>query len=122
MWHAYVVASRTADYQPGPLAHYAAGGALALLTHGLYENHRNGIVTRGQPVFDPKVTVTSSNGSPAQANVTDCADSSHWADYYKSGKPAAGLPRGRHRIEARLQPFDGVWKVTYLVVEKEGTC
>jgi len=22
---------------------------------------------------------------------------------------------------ARLEPFDGVWKVTYLVVEKEGT-
>jgi hypothetical protein len=23
---------------------------------------------------------------------------------------------------AQLQLFDGVWKVTYLVVEKEGTC
>jgi hypothetical protein len=122
MWSAYVAASRTADYQSPSLAHYAAGDALSVLTHGLYANYQNGIVTRGQPSFDPKVTVTSSNGSPVQASVTDCANSAHWVDYYKSGKPAAGLPRGRHRIEAELQPFGGVWKVTYLVVEKEGTC
>jgi hypothetical protein len=122
MWQSFVAASRTADYQSGLLARYAAGGALSVLTHGLYQNYRSGIVTRGQPSFDPKVTVASTNGSQAQANVTDCADSSHWADYYKSGRPAPGEPRGRQRIYARLQPFDGVWKVTYLVVEKDGTC
>jgi hypothetical protein len=122
MWSAYVVASRTADYQSPSLARYAAGDALSVLTHGLYANYQNGVVTRGQPSFHPKVTVTSSSGVPVRASVTDCANSAHWADYYKSGKPAAGLPRGRNRIEAQLQPFDGVWKVTYLVVEKEGTC
>jgi hypothetical protein len=122
MWQAFVTASRTADYQSGSLARYAAGGALSVLMHGLYQNYKKGIVTRGQPSFDPKVTVTSSNGSAAQANVIDCADDSHWGDYYKSGKPAPGEPRGPHRIYARLLPFNGVWKVTYLVVEKEGTC
>jgi hypothetical protein len=122
MWAAFVRASRTADYQSSSLAHYAAGSALSVLVHGLYKNFRNGIVTRGQPTFNPKVKVATKNGKPFQANVTDCADSSHWADYYKSGKPAPGAPRGRQRIVARLQPFDGVWKVTYLVVEKEGTC
>jgi hypothetical protein len=122
MWHAYVAASRTADYQSPSLAHYAAGGALSLLMHGLYSNFRNGIVTRGNPVFHPKVKVAVRNGQPLQATATDCADTSHWADYYKSGKPAPGGRRGRHRIVAELQPFDGVWRVTYLVVEKEGTC
>ena len=122
MWQAFVTASRTADYQSGSLARYAAGGALSVLIHGLYQNYRKGIVTRGQPSFDPKVTIASSNGSAVQANITDCANSSHWTDYYKSGKPAPGEARGRQRIHARLQPFNGVWKVTYLVVEKEGTC
>lgn len=122
MWAAFVKASRTADYQSPSLAHYAAGGALSLLMHGLYSNFRNGIVTRGNPVFHPTVKVASRNGQPFQATVTDCADSSTWVDYYKSGKPAPGEPRGRQRIVAQLEPFDGIWKVTYLVVEKEGTC
>ena len=59
--------------------------------------------------------------SGAQANVTDCADSSRWLDY-KSGRPVGGQPQGRRKIIAKLQPFDGVWKVTYLNVGKEGTC
>ena len=122
MWRAFVAASRTADYQSGALSQYAAGGALSVLTRGLYQNYRNGIVTRGQPSFSPHVTVASPPGSTVQATVTDCADSSHWADYYRSGKPAPGEQQGRQRIDARLQPFNGSWKVIYLVVEKEGTC
>lgn len=122
MWQAFVAASRTADYQSASLAHYAAGDALSLLTHGLYQNYRNGIVTRGRPSFHPDVTIASSNGADVQATVVDCADSSHWVDYYKSGKRAPGEAQGRQRINARLQTFDGDWKVTYLVVEKVGTC
>jgi hypothetical protein len=122
MWHAYVAASGTADYQSPSLAHYAAGGALSLLMHGLYSNFRNGIVTRGSPAFHPEVKVAVRDGQPFQATVSDCADSSHWGEYYKSGKPAPGARRGRHRVMAQLEPFDGVWKVTLLVVGKEGTC
>lgn len=122
MWAAFVQASRTADYQSPSLAHYAAGSALSLLMHGLYSNFRKGIVTRGSPVLHPKVTVATRNGQPFQATVTDCGDSTHWGEYFKSGKPVPGPPGGRRRIVAQLEPFDGVWKVTYLLVEKEGTC
>ena len=123
MWQAFVAASRTADYQSGALAHYAAGGALSVLTHGLYQNYRNGIVTRGPAVLHPAVTVADgSAGSTVQADVTDCADSSHWLDYY--GREAGRRPARRDAaaIIARLQPFNGSWKVTYLIVGKEGTC
>ena len=51
MWQAYVAAARTADYQAPALDHYAAGGALSVLTHGLYQEHQHGDVTLGQPVF-----------------------------------------------------------------------
>jgi hypothetical protein len=122
MWQAYVVASRTADYQAPSLDHYAAGAALSVLTHGLYQNHQQGIVTRGQPTFDPAVKmVRASGGDTAEAEVTDCADSSRWLDY-RSGKPVGGQPQGRRRIIAQLQPLNGVWKVTYLNVGKAGTC
>ena len=53
MWQAYVAAARTADYQAPSLDHYAAGGALSVLTHGLYQEHQDGDVTLGQPVARP---------------------------------------------------------------------
>ncbi len=57
----------------------------------------------------------------SQADVTDCAGSSHWLDY-RDGKPVPGQATGSRRIIARVQPFDGTWKVTYLNVGKAGTC
>lgn len=119
MWQEYVAASRTADYQDPALDRYAAGSALSVLTHGLYQEHQEGIVTRGQPTFDPAVTIVK--GSPAQAGVTDCADSSRWLDY-KAGKPVSGQPSGRRSITADLELFGATWKVTYLNVGREGTC
>jgi hypothetical protein len=53
MWQAFTAASRTADYQYPSLDRYAAGAALELLTRGLYQNYQAGIVTRGEPTFDP---------------------------------------------------------------------
>jgi len=47
------------------------------------------------------VTITSSGGA-VKANVTDCADSSTWVNYYRSGKPAPGAPA---RPAADLRPF-----------------
>jgi hypothetical protein len=122
MWRAYVAAARTADYQALSLDHYAAGGGLSVLAHGLYEEHQQGDVTLGQPVFAPAVTVVKASGGQAsQADVTDCADSSHWLNYH-DGKLIPGQALGHRRIIAQLQPFDGTWKVTYLNVGTAGTC
>jgi hypothetical protein len=122
MWQAYVAAARTADYQAPSLDHYAAGSALSVLTHGLYQEHQQGDVSLGQPKFDPAVTVVNaSGGDAAQADVTDCADGSHWLNYHDR-KLIPGQALGHRRIIARLQPFDGTWKVTYLNVGKAGTC
>lgn len=122
MWRAYVAASRTGDYQSTALARYAAGDALSVLTHGLYDSSRQGIVTRGQPSFRPQATVAYQAGAPVSARVSDCASDSRWRAYYKSGKPVPGGPGGRRRITARLVLFYGTWKATYLVVGKAGTC
>jgi len=122
MWHAYVAAARTADYQAPGLDHYAAGGALSVLTHGLYQEHQQGEVSLGQPVLHPVVTlVRGSGGTVTRADVTDCADSSHWLDYH-DGKPVPGQDLKSRRVVARLQPFTGTWKVTYLNVGLAGTC
>ena len=122
MWQAYVAAARTADYQAPSLDHYAAGAALSGLTHGLYEEHQQGVVSLGEPEFHPLVTIPkAAGGLVSQADVTDCADSSRWLDYH-DGKPVPGQAAGSRRIIARVQPFGGTWKVTYLNVGKAGTC
>ena len=122
LWQAYVVAARTADYQTSTLDHYAAGGGLSVLTHALYQEHQEGEVSLGQPVLHPAVKVAKTSGGQAsQVDVTDCADSSHWLDYH-GGKPVAGQDLRHRYIVARLQPFNGTWKVTYLNVGKAGTC
>ena len=122
MWQAFFAASRTADYQSASLAHYAAGSALELLIHGLYQNYREGIVTRGVPSHDLAVTMSKTTLGTPEAKVTDCSDDSGAVAYSKSGKPVAGEAPGRQAISAEVQPFDGTWKVTYLVVEKTGSC
>jgi len=122
MWQAYVAAARTADYQAPGLDHYAAGGALSTLTHALYQEHQDSDVTLGQPVLHPAVTlVEGSAGDVAQADVTDCADDSHWLNYH-GGKLIADQDLRHRLISARLQPFSGTWKVTYLNVGLAGTC
>jgi hypothetical protein len=122
MWQAFFTASRTADYQSPRLAYYAAGAALELLVQGLYQYHQEGIVTRGTPSHSVAVTMTKTSLKTPEAKVTDCSDSSGSGTYYRSGKPAAGGSPGRQAIYAQVQPFDGTWKVTYLVVEKAGSC
>ena len=122
MWQAFFTASRTADYQSPSLDHYAAGSALELLIHGLYQYHEEGIVTRGTPSHSVAVTMTKTSLGTSEAKVTDCSDSAGSGTYYRSGKPAAGGAPGRQAIYAQVQPFDGTWKVTYLVVEKTGSC
>jgi hypothetical protein len=126
MWAAYVAASRTGAYQSPSLARYAAGAALSVLTHGLLADYQAGIVTQGKPSFDPRVTVVTAAGGAKQAEVADCADSSGWSDYTRSGKLVPGQPQGRRQVTARLQLFrqagGAEWKVTVLNVGKPGTC
>jgi hypothetical protein len=122
MWQAFFTAGQTADYQYQSLDHYAAGAALELLVRGLYQDYTDGIVTRGQPSHDVTVTMTKTSEGTPEAEVADCSDSSGTGTYYKSGKPAPGEASGRQLINASMQPFDGTWKATTLVVKKAGTC
>ena len=98
MWQAFFTASRTADYQSSSLDRYAAGSALELLIHGLYQNYQQGIVTRGTPSHDVAVTMTKTSLGTPGAKVTDCSDSAGTGTYYKSGQPAAGGATGRQAI------------------------
>jgi hypothetical protein len=122
MWADMVIASQTADYQSPLLPQHASGDALSLLVHGLYVNGLNGIVTKGQPTFDPQVTSLAPATNPTQATITDCVDDAHWLEYKTSGGLVDNIPGGRHATEAIVQETGGTWKVSALAVQAVGTC
>ena len=94
-------AATTADWEDPSLAHHATGAALSVISRGLYADHLNGLVAKGEPKDYPVVTSTDSSVNPTTVMISDCGDSSHWLQYRKdTGKLADNVPGGRRSITA----------------------
>jgi hypothetical protein len=89
------------------LGQHATGTALQKLTRGLYTDHQNGVVTRGEPVLDPSVSSAEPVTNPTTVVVTDCGDSTNFLKYdAETGQLVDDEPGGRQLIDATvgLQP------------------
>ena len=124
MWRDFVAAGRTSDWQSPDLGRHATGIALQKLTQGLYADHQNGVVTRGEPVLDPSVSSVEPATNPSKVAVTDCGDSTNFLKYNaETGQPVDDEPGGRQLINATLQlQTDGSWKVSDFGVHEVGSC
>jgi hypothetical protein len=124
MWHDFVVAGRTSNWESPMLSAHATGDALLQMSRGLYADHLNGLVTRGQPIDAPTVKSIDPATSPTTVLVADCGDSTHWVKYVaKTGQLATRVPGGRQAITAEVKrQRDGKWKVDQFAVEAVGTC
>jgi hypothetical protein len=124
MWQDFVEAGHTSDWQSPKLGQYATGVALTNLSRGLYADHYNGLVTKGEPTLNPSVSSVESPNDPKKITVTDCGDSTHWLKYRAdNGQPADNTPGGRRLINAVVQEqADGSWKVTEYGVHEVGSC
>jgi hypothetical protein len=121
LWDGYVVAARTADADSPLLARHASGAALKQLVDGLERMSRLGIVVKGEPTHDARVTTLVPQNQPTQAKVVDCSAAENWITYTRSGA-RTGDRAGRHHIEALVVMADGSWKVAELAVQGVGTC
>lgn len=124
MWQDFVAAGITSDWRSPTLGQYATGVALTNLSRGLYADHYNGLVTKGEPVLDPSVLSVDPPQDPTTVVVTDCGDSTRWLKYRaNNGHLADDKPGGRSLINAIVdkQP-DGSWKVSDYGVHEIGTC
>lgn len=123
MWNAYAAAGEVADPTHGDLAQYATGDALESLTGALDGYRRKEQVMKGRPVMNPRVASRSPGNPIRQVEVEDCADSTHWLVYDKSGALADDEPGGRRSIGATVKDTGGgVWKVSLFGVREVGTC
>ncbi|WP_345731473.1 hypothetical protein [Cryptosporangium minutisporangium] len=121
MWTAFARAGETADYQSPDLPRYATGQALQTLVDGLKSNKQKGYVYRGRPTLKPRVTALSTTSSPNTASIVDCADTTTWRTYDKTGHPSVPEARGRH-ITASVTKQNGTWKVSTFAVQLADTC
>ncbi|MEU6260196.1 hypothetical protein ACFUEN_29680 [Streptomyces griseorubiginosus] len=116
-------AGTTSDWNSPELARYATGDALSAISRGMYADHLNGLVTKGEPRNDPKVTSAVPPANPTTITISDCGDSTHWLKYRKdNGKLADDEPGGRQAITAETKKLNGTWKVTRFAVEGVGSC
>ncbi|MGQ0575502.1 MAG: hypothetical protein ACT4RN_15045 [Pseudonocardia sp.] len=124
MWQDFAEAGLTSDWQSPELGRHATGIALTNLSRGLYADNYNGLVTRGEPVLDPRVTSVEPVDDPTTVRVADCGDSSNWLKYRDdTGARADDNPGGRRMITAVVElQVDGSWKVSDYAVRDLGSC
>ncbi len=123
MWNAYAAAGAVADPTHGDLALYATGDALEALTGALDGYRKKEHVMKGRPVMNPRVASRSPGNPTRQVEIKDCADSTDWLVYDKSGDLVNDVPGGRRSIGATVKDTGGgVWKVSLFGVREVGTC
>jgi hypothetical protein len=124
MWRDFAAAGATSDWRSPRLGQYATGVALTNLSRGLYADHYNGLVTKGEPILNPSVFSVDPPQDPAKVVITDCGDSTHWLKYRAdNGQLADDKPGGRRLINAIVdKQSDGSWKVSDYGVHEIGTC
>lgn len=124
MWQDFVSAGRTSDWQSSELGRHATGIALQKLSRGLYTDHQNGVVTRGEPALNPSVSSAEPKTKPTKIVITDCGDSTNFLKYdAKTGQLADDEPGGRRLINAIVElQTDGTWKVSDFGIHEVGSC
>jgi hypothetical protein len=124
MWKDFSVAGQTSDWQSPTLGQFATGSALSVLSRGLYADHANGWITKGEPSLAPTIQSAEPADAPTTVIISDCGDSTHYLKYYASnGQPVNDGPGGRQLIKATVQKqADGSWKVSDFGIQAVGSC
>lgn len=123
MWQAMAKAGEVPDPDAPELRQYAAERALARIVDVLFTYQETGVVTRGAPVMNARVSGASPVEAPTEVTVVDCGDSTNWTKHDKAtGELIENDPRGRRNITAVVKPVDGSWKVVSFDVGDIGSC
>lgn len=124
MWDGFAVAGTTSDSGSQQLGRHATGAALDKLKRSLQSDREKGLVSKGKPVLDPKVSAADPADDPRRITITDCGDSTNWLKYRKdNGMLADDVPGGRRLVKATVEKqSDSTWKVSDYGVHEVGSC
>lgn len=116
-------AAVTSDYKSALLGRHAGGDALLKIKQSLYADKKAGVVSKGQPVLNPRAQAVTPNGGLTRVTVVDCSDDSHWLKYKAAtGALKDNVPGGRHAVTAQVVGVGNSWLVTQFLVQPVGTC
>ncbi|MFI2030536.1 hypothetical protein [Streptomyces buecherae] len=118
MWRDLARASETSDVNAPSLDDHASDGALELLKHGLRKAKEEGVVSKGEPVVNPRTVSTSSH----EVVVQDCVDGTDWLQYQLNGELKNDVPGGHKKADATVRHDGRMWKVTDLYLHASGSC
>jgi hypothetical protein len=122
MWRAFADAGAAGNPEHPDLPRFADEAALRVLVSGLQANKKQGLVSRGDIVYSPKVTAVAPVSAPTEVTIVDCADTSKAKRVKTSGAPFQDAPGGRRLIRATVRGGDDAWKVTTFAVNEVGSC
>lgn len=124
MWEDYAVAGETSNGQDPRLKQHATGIALTKIEDGLEAAKDKGLVSKGRPEVNPRVSSVEPPSAPTKVVISDCGDSTEWIQVRAdTGEPADDSPGGKREINAVVEKqADGVWRVTDFGVHGIGSC
>lgn len=117
----WTAVSKTSNYRDPTLTRHTSGAALSKLVLTVAAAQAAGVVSKGQPVDNPRVVKLTPLGAPTEAILADCADDSAWLQFRNDGTQIPGVG-GRHVVDVQVDDIDGVWKVTKFAFHAAGTC
>src|SRR4051812_12023648 len=112
---AQVAASATADVKGGDIAKYAGQPLLSELKYDLILKQEQGLVTKGTPKWDVKVTKVNVASRPFTVALEDCFDGTDWQTVYRDSGKSAAVPgqAKKYLVRAEAVQFDdGRWLIT----------
>ena len=124
MWDASAATFHAGKVTSPELEKWAVDKALASQeASGLYYQQQ-GTIMQGKPALSPRVTSIELTETPYTANITDCADTTHYIEVYKSsGKPVGKVSGDRHHVTTAVARFNGKsWVISEFTIARDRTC
>jgi hypothetical protein len=117
---AQVAAEAAANAHSADLAKFAGDKALAQERTNLLQLAKAGIVVRGAPKLDPRV----SSASATEVTITDCVDTTDWQPVYKATGKSAAAPGQPTRVlaTALARPYADRWLIQELTTDRSRPC
>jgi hypothetical protein len=97
---AYVAAAASGDWASKTIDKYAADPARTEAHRTLRDETDKHIVSRGEPVSTPVVTVVNLDGASAAVSIADCIDATHWRKFDQQKQVYLTVSPVRHAVVA----------------------
>lgn len=121
----WVTASAKADWTNKKVDQFTADPLRTQIHLALRTYANGGVVFKGKPVSNPKITAVSLNTTPQWIMLADCLDASNWKPVLKTSGQSALAPGqlSKYLVTAKAVAYpDGKWYLQQVTAERNTPC